>query len=139
MRVRPYKVVGQSHRFDHSALAGGRCRLSERHETSSCLCGFSALIAALAVAPTATAQVLPDPHADPHESLVKPPDELPNIPKGERNRTSISCLARSKLRPDDTSAKEIENRIWSLWTEANNETTKPVDGPRQEGGGRQGL
>jgi len=89
---------------------------------------FSALIAALAVAPTATAQVLPDPHADPHESLVKPPDELPNIPKGERNRNIDFLFGALKVAPDDTSAKEIENRIWSLWTEANNETTNLLMG-----------
>ena len=84
---------------------------------------FSALLAASAVAPIAKAQVLPDPHADPHDSLVKPPDELPNIPKGERNRNVDFLFGALKVAPDDASAKEIENRIWSLWTEANNETT----------------
>ena len=84
---------------------------------------FSALLAASAVAPAAKAQVLPDPHADPHEGLVKPPDQLPNIPKGERNRNVDFLFGALKVAPDDASAKEIENRIWSLWTEANNETT----------------
>src|SRR5467141_3497356 len=80
---------------------------------------FSALLAASAVAPAAKAQVLPDPHADPHEGLVK----LPNIPNGERNRNVDFLFGALKVAPDVASAKEIENRIWSLWTEANNETT----------------
>jgi tetratricopeptide (TPR) repeat protein len=89
---------------------------------------FSALLAASAVAPVAKAQVLPDPHADPHESLVKPPDELPNIPKGERNRNIDFLFGALKVAPDDASAKEIENRIWALWSEANNETTNLLMG-----------
>ena len=84
---------------------------------------FSALLAASAVAPAAKAQVLPDPHADPHEGLVKPPDELPNIPKGERNRNIDFLFGALKVAPDDASAKEIENRIWAVWTGAGNETT----------------
>src|SRR5262245_32155516 len=84
---------------------------------------FFALLAALAVAPTAKAQVLPDPHADPHESLVKPPDELPNIPKGERNRNIDFLFGALKVAPDDASAKAVEDRIWAVWTGAGNETT----------------
>jgi len=84
---------------------------------------FSALLAALAVASTAKAQVLPDPHADPHESLVKPPDELPNIPKGERNRNIDFLFGALKVAPDDTSAKAVEDRIWAVWSGAGNDTT----------------
>jgi len=84
---------------------------------------FSALLAASAVAPAATAQVLPDPHADPHEGLVKPPDELPNIPKGERNRNIDFLFGALKAAPDEASAKAVEDRIWAVWTGAGNETT----------------
>ncbi len=84
---------------------------------------FSALLAALAVAPTAKAQVLPDPHADPHEGLVKPPDELPNLPKGERNRNIDFLFGALKAAPDEASAKAVEDRIWAVWTGAGNETT----------------
>src|SRR5262249_52371736 len=83
---------------------------------------FSVLLAASA-ASTAHAQVLPDPHADPHEGLVKPPDELPSLPKGERNRNLDFLFGALKAAPDDTSAKAIEDRIWAVWTEAGNETT----------------
>lgn len=83
----------------------------------------SALLAALVVAPAAKAQVLPDPHADPHENLVKPPDELPNIPKGERNQNIDFLFGALKAAPDDASAKAVEDRIWAVWAGAGNETT----------------
>jgi tetratricopeptide (TPR) repeat protein len=89
---------------------------------------FSALLAASAVAPAAKAQILPDPHADPHEGLVKPPDELPSLPKGERNRNIDFLFGALKAAPDDTSAKAVEDRIWAVWTGAGNETTNLLMG-----------
>jgi tetratricopeptide (TPR) repeat protein len=83
---------------------------------------FSVLLAVL-TASTANAQVLPDPHADPREGLVKPPDELPNLPKGERNRNLDFLFGALKAAPDDSSAKAVEDRIWAVWTGAGNETT----------------
>jgi tetratricopeptide (TPR) repeat protein len=74
-------------------------------------------------APTALAQIAPDPHADPHEGLVRPPDELPSIPKGERNRNIDFLFGALKAAPDDASAKAVEDRIWAVWTGAGNETT----------------
>jgi tetratricopeptide (TPR) repeat protein len=71
----------------------------------------------------AAAQVLPDPRADPHEGLVKPPDELPNLPKGERSRNIDFLFGALKAAPDDASAKSVEDRIWAVWTGAGNETT----------------
>lgn len=88
----------------------------------ACLAIF-VLFAAAATPPAAKAQVLPDPHADPHEGLVKPPDELPNIPKGERNRNIDFLFGALKAAPDDASAKAIEDRIWAVWSGAGNETT----------------
>jgi tetratricopeptide (TPR) repeat protein len=89
----------------------------------------SALIAVFALfslsitAPTVLAQIAPDPHADPHEGLVKPPDELPNLPKGERNRNIDFLFGALKAAPDDASAKAVEDRIWAVWSGAGNETT----------------
>jgi len=83
---------------------------------------LSALLATSIMTPAVHAQVLPDPHADPHEGLIKPPDQLPSIPKGERNRNIDFLFGALKAAPDDTSAKEIENRIWAVWTEAHSET-----------------
>src|SRR5260221_7647386 len=95
------------------------------------LTGMSSRFACLAISSlfatsvmaSAVAQFLPDPHADPHEGLVKPPDELPNIPKGERNRNIDFLFGALKAAPDDASAKAIEDRIWAVWTGAGNETT----------------
>jgi len=82
-----------------------------------------ALLATLVMAPAVKAQILPDPHADPHEHLVKPPDQLPNVPRGERNRNIDFLFGALKAAPDDASAKAIEDRIWAVWTGAGNETT----------------
>jgi len=89
---------------------------------------LSALFATSVMGSAAKAQVLPDPHADPHESLVKPPDKLPNIPKDERNRNIDFLFGALKAAPDDASAKEIENRIWAVWSEAHSETTNLLMG-----------
>ena len=113
----------QSHRFDHSALADRGLPAKLDGMTLRTCVVFSALLVALAIVPAAKAQVLPDPHADPHEGLVKPPDQLPSIPKGERSHNIDFLFGALKVAPDDASAKDIENRIWSLWSEANNETT----------------
>jgi tetratricopeptide (TPR) repeat protein len=88
------------------------------------LVAVSALFSLLALAPAAMAQIVPnDPQADPHEGLVKPPDELPSIPKGERNRNIDFLFGALKAAPDDASAKAVEDRIWAVWSGAGNETT----------------
>lgn len=96
------------------------CRLSFVVMIHRLACVAFVLLAVLA--PCANAQVLPDPHADPHEDLVKPPDELPNLPKGERNRNLDFLFGALKAAPDDASAKAVEDRIWAVWTGAGNET-----------------
>ena len=87
------------------------------------LIAVSALFSLSITAPAALAQIAPDPHADPHEGLVRPPDELPSIPKGERNRNIDFLFGALKAAPDDASAKAVEDRIWAVWTGAGNETT----------------
>jgi tetratricopeptide (TPR) repeat protein len=94
----------------------------------------SALFSILVMAPVTMAQntpeqlvppgpLVPETPTDPHEGLVKPPDELPNIPKGERNRNIDFLFGALKVAPDDASAKAVEDRIWAVWTNAGNETT----------------
>jgi hypothetical protein len=61
------------------------------------------------------------PGDDPHEGLVKPPDQLPKLPRGSRNIEFL--FGALKAAPDDTSAKAVEDRIWAVWTSAGNETT----------------
>jgi tetratricopeptide (TPR) repeat protein len=94
---------------------------------------FMALSALLSLPVAATAQNVPEPlvpgplvpesPTDPHEGLVKPPDELPNISKGERNRNIDFLFGALKVAPDDASAKAVEDRIWAVWFSAGNETT----------------
>jgi hypothetical protein len=78
--------------------------------------------------PLAPGPLVPETPADPHEDLVKPPDELPNIPKGERNRNIDFLFGALKVAPDDVSAKAVEDRIWAVWTNAGNETTNLLMG-----------
>jgi tetratricopeptide (TPR) repeat protein len=92
----------------------------------------SALLS-LPVMSTAMAQNVPEPlvpgplvpetPTDPHEGLVKPPEELPSIPRGERNRNIDFLFGALKAAPDETSAKAVEDRIWAVWFGAGNETT----------------
>ncbi len=90
------------------------------------LIAASALLSLLVLAPppAGMAQIVrDDPHADPRDGLVKPPDELPSIPKGERNRNIEFLFGALKAAPDDASAKAVEDRIWAVWSGAGNETT----------------
>lgn len=74
-------------------------------------------------APAAVAQMVPDPHADPREGLIRPPDQLPDLPKDERNRNLDFLFGALKVAPDDASAKAVEERIWAAWTSAGDDTT----------------
>lgn len=71
----------------------------------------------------APAQVTPETPEDPHEGLVKPPDELPAIPRGERNRNIEFLFGALRAAPDEDSAKAVEDRIWAVWANGGNETT----------------
>jgi tetratricopeptide (TPR) repeat protein len=73
-------------------------------------------------APAAVAQPAPSPHIEPHEGLVRPPDELPSLPKGEHNRNIDFLFGALKAAPDDDSAKAVEDRIWAVWSSAGNDT-----------------
>jgi tetratricopeptide (TPR) repeat protein len=83
----------------------------------------AALLSLSITAPAALAQIAPDPHADPRDGLVKPPDQLPDIPKGERSRNLDFLFGALKVAPDDASAKAVEDRIWAVWTSAGDETS----------------
>jgi tetratricopeptide (TPR) repeat protein len=81
------------------------------------------VMAAPAVAHPILAQAEPEPHADPHEGLVRPPDQLPSLPRNDRYRNLDFLFGALKVAPDETSAKAIEDRIWAMWTGSGNETT----------------
>lgn len=46
----------------------------------------------------------------------------PQVPRGERPRNLDFLFGALKLAPDDTTAKAIEERIWSLWTASRSDT-----------------
>src|SRR4029077_17855414 len=48
-------------------------------------------------------------------SWLEPPKSLSQIPRGDRTHNLDFLFEALKLAPDDTSAKAIEERIWSLW------------------------
>lgn len=62
-----------------------------------------------------------EPH-DPREGLVKPPDQLPDVPRDERNRNIDFLFGALKVAPDDASAKAVEDRIWALWASSGSDT-----------------
>jgi tetratricopeptide (TPR) repeat protein len=121
----------RSHRFDNNALASAKMpvKLAGMNTRFGYITLFALVVAAVVapctIATSALAQNAPEPHEglDPHEGLVKPPDELPKIPRGERNRNIDFLFGALKVAPDDASAKAIEDRIWAVWTGAGTETT----------------
>ncbi|MGA7018603.1 MAG: tetratricopeptide repeat protein, partial [Pseudolabrys sp.] len=46
----------------------------------------------------------------------------PQVSRGERPRNLDFLFGALKLAPDDTTAKAIEERIWSLWTASRSDT-----------------
>jgi tetratricopeptide (TPR) repeat protein len=84
---------------------------------------IAAALFSLSITAPAVAQLAPDPHADPRDGLVKPPDQMPDIPKGERNSNLDFLFGALKVAPDDASAKAVEDRIWAVWTSAGDDTT----------------
>jgi tetratricopeptide (TPR) repeat protein len=113
-------------------MPGNLTGMSPRHACLTVLTLVAAsamgpwVMAAPALAHPILAQATPDPREDlqdPHEGLIKPPDQLPPIPRGERNRNIDFLFGALKVAPDETSAKAIEDRIWAVWTGAGNETT----------------
>jgi tetratricopeptide (TPR) repeat protein len=82
-----------------------------------------ALLSVSLLSPVAMAQIAPDPHeTDPEQDLVKPPDQLPSLPKGERSRNLDFLFGALKAAPDDASAKAVEDRIWAVWSGSGGDT-----------------
>jgi tetratricopeptide (TPR) repeat protein len=53
---------------------------------------------------------------------VEPPKELPRAQRGDRSRNLDTLFEALKVAPDESSAKEIEQRIWALWTQSDSDT-----------------
>lgn len=84
--------------------------------------GCLAVLVSLAMTAPAVPQIAPDPN-DHGQGLVRPPDQLPDVPKDERNRNIDFLFGALKAAPDDTSAKAVEDRIWAVWASAGTDTT----------------
>jgi len=75
---------------------------------------LAALLSAAALSP-AIAQ-------EPRGKLIEPPAHLPKPQKGDPTRNLDFLFGALKLAPDDSSAKAIEQRIWSLWMHSRSDT-----------------
>jgi tetratricopeptide (TPR) repeat protein len=81
-----------------------------------CLAGL--LLAALATA------IAPRPSLAQHDGAADPSEKTPAFHRGGERTQSIDFLFGAlKAAPDDASAKAVEDRIWSVWTMAGNDTT----------------
>jgi tetratricopeptide (TPR) repeat protein len=111
--------------------------LSVMKRQFACLALFALIATAAGAqnAPEPPGQIVPDPPGptvpspngpeatDPHEGLLRPPDELPKPGGGDRNRNIEFLFGALKAAPDEASAKSVEDRIWAVWTNSGNETT----------------
>ncbi len=77
----------------------------------------------LAAAPPAVAQAPspPDPGLT-NPTPPEPPKELPKPQRGDRTKNLDQLFAALKVAPDDTSAKNVENRIWAVWLTSQSDT-----------------
>jgi tetratricopeptide (TPR) repeat protein len=82
-------------------------------------------LAAVLVAGSASAQQSPPvgPQEPPgKKDLIEPPTELPKLRRGARLHNLDFLFGALKVAPDETSAKNIEDRIWALWLASGSDT-----------------
>ena len=77
------------------------------------------LIAALVLAVPASAQTGPGAGTG---KWIQPPDKLPRVQRSDPVRNLDFLFEALKIAPDDSSAKAIEERIWSLWVISRSDT-----------------
>ena len=53
---------------------------------------------------------------------IEPPKELPKAQRGDRTPSLDTLFQALKIAPDDSSAKAIEDRIWTLWISSGSDT-----------------
>jgi tetratricopeptide (TPR) repeat protein len=53
---------------------------------------------------------------------IEPPSDLPKSLRGDRTHNLDTLFQALKIAPDDTSAKAIEDRIWTLWISSGSDT-----------------
>ncbi len=82
-------------------------------------------LAAVLAAGSASAQQRPPvgPQEPPgKKDLIEPPSELPKPRRGARLHNLDFLFGALKVAPDETSAKNIEDRIWALWLASGSDT-----------------
>jgi tetratricopeptide (TPR) repeat protein len=88
---------------------------------------FSALVAAailLAMAGPSQAQTVEPPSPPQGQAIepMQPPKDLPRPQRGDRVRNLDFLFEALKAAPDPDTAKQVENRIWALWTASGSDT-----------------
>lgn len=91
------------------------------------LCRFGIALAASLVATSAFAQVQPpiqkgEPKASTPKTIPQAPSKLPNV-GADRTRGLEFLLGALAAAPDAETAKNVENRVWALWTQTSSDTT----------------
>ena len=80
------------------------------------------LAAALAAGQASAQQKGPLEKAPGKEDLVQPPADPPKLKRSDRFRNLDFLFGALKVAPDETSAKNIEERIWALWLASGSDT-----------------
>lgn len=88
------------------------------------------LIGSLLPAMAQTAKPAPDksPPNKSNKPWVEAPDKLPKAQRGDVTRNLDFLFEALKIAPDETSAKAIEDRIWSLWYVSKSDTANLLMG-----------
>ena len=83
-----------------------------------------AAAALVAASGTAGAQTVAPPGPPQGEAIepMQPPSDLPRPQQGDRSRNLDFLFGALKAAPDPDSAKQVENRIWALWTASGSDT-----------------
>jgi tetratricopeptide (TPR) repeat protein len=82
----------------------------------------SRFLASLFVAAVIAAHTIPACAQDGKGTWVGPPKKLLPVTRGDRTQNLDFLFGALKVAPDDTTAKAIEERIWSLWVVSRSDT-----------------
>jgi tetratricopeptide (TPR) repeat protein len=83
-----------------------------------------AAAALVAASGSASAQTVAPPGPPQGQAIepMQPPSDLPRPQQGDRSRNLDFLFGALKAAPDPDSAKQVENRIWALWTASGSDT-----------------
>jgi tetratricopeptide (TPR) repeat protein len=78
----------------------------------------------------ASAQTVAPPSPPPGQAIepMQAPKDLPRPQQGDRTRNLDFLFGALKAAPDPDSAKQVENRIWALWTASGSDTANLLMG-----------